>query len=395
MTCDTATGIACPVSFTHPPGKSGNCMRIAYILNSLGIGGAECLVVALAERMAARGHSVCILTLREELADQWPTHLQVIHLRIRKNPLSFLRGFWRAMKTAYRFRPHIIHSHNFHGNIFARSLKLAFPSIAVVSTLHNEYEGGRLRMLGLKLTDGLACCTVAVSQAVAERALHLGIVPKTKCSVIANGIDIAQSIPDPERRQDLRTSMCAGHDFVWITAGRIVAAKDYISLLRAFAQVHADVSRTQLWIAGNGDDPEYQAALRIETERLGIDESVRWLGLRRDLPALLDAADGFVLASAWEGMPLALAEAMAMQKPIVATGVGGVAELTGNCGIVVPPRDPDALATAMLSILNTPAEAREFLGCSARRRVIDNFNIEAKADLWEALYRDIVAANSD
>jgi glycosyltransferase involved in cell wall biosynthesis len=110
---------------------------------------------------------------------------------------------------------------------------------------------------------------------------------------------------------------------------------------------------------------------------------------------LLDAADGFVLASAWEGMPLALAEAMAMQKPIVATGVGGVAELTGNCGIVVPPRDPDALATAMLSILNTPAEAREFLGCSARRRVIDNFNIEAKADLWEALYRDIVAANSD
>jgi glycosyltransferase involved in cell wall biosynthesis len=116
---------------------------------------------------------------------------------------------------------------------------------------------------------------------------------------------------------------------------------------------------------------------------------VRWLGGRRDISALLDAADAFALGSAWEGMPLAIAEAMAMEKPVVATGVGGVSELIGPCGLVVPPRDPNALARAMLSMINTPPSARGFLGKSARQRIIDDFNIERKADEWEALYHDV------
>ena len=90
-------------------------------------------------------------------------------------------------------------------------------------------------------------------------------------------------------------------------------------------------------------------------------------------------------------MPLALAEAMAMEKPVVATGVGGVSELTGNCGLVTPPRDPAALARAMLSIMNTPPEARRFLGQSARQRVCDWFNIDAKAQEWERLYEEVAS----
>jgi glycosyltransferase involved in cell wall biosynthesis len=364
-------------------------MRILYILNTLAIGGAERLVVSLAERMAARGHDVHIVTLRERTAEQWPTMVKVTHLGMGKDPWSAARGFVRALRIVGGFRPQIVHSHNFHGNLFARGLKAARPSLRVVATLHNEYEGGRARMLCLKLTDGLTERTVAVSEAVAERALQLGIVPKRKCQVIVNGIDTSEFRPDAARRARMRAAHAAGEDFIWLTAGRITMAKDYPTLLRAFAQVHTAAPGTRLWIAGDGD-ADYAETLRITAQSLGISAVVVWWGMQRDMAALLDAADGFVLSSAWEGMPLAVAEAMAMEKPIVATAVGGVSELTYNCGLVVPPRIPDALARAMLSILHTPVEAREYLGRSARHRVVDGFNIEEKSREWERVYDETV-----
>jgi glycosyltransferase involved in cell wall biosynthesis len=108
------------------------------------------------------------------------------------------------------------------------------------------------------------------------------------------------------------------------------------------------------------------------------------------MPALLDAADGFVLASAWEGMPLAVGEAMAMEKPVVATDVGGVRELVGEAGVMVPAKNPEALAEAMLDLMRSTPEARGALGRLARERIAARFSIDAKADEWEALYRAVL-----
>jgi glycosyltransferase involved in cell wall biosynthesis len=108
------------------------------------------------------------------------------------------------------------------------------------------------------------------------------------------------------------------------------------------------------------------------------------------MTALLDASDGFVLASAWEGMPLVVGEAMAMEKPVVSTDVGGVRELVGECASVVPAKDSEALAEAMLSTMRTTLEARASLGGRARRRIQDQFNIDKKADEWEVLYQTIL-----
>jgi glycosyltransferase involved in cell wall biosynthesis len=119
----------------------------------------------------------------------------------------------------------------------------------------------------------------------------------------------------------------------------------------------------------------------------GSYESIRWLGLRRDVPALLDAADGFVLSSAWEGMPLAVGEAMAMEKPVVATNVGGVRELVGEAGIIVSAKSPESLAGAMLGLMRSTPEALSALGRQARERIVNNFSMDARADEWEALYR--------
>ncbi len=125
-------------------------MRILYMLNPRAIGGAERLVLALGERMAARGHSVRIVALGEERPDEWATNLNLIRLGMDRHPVHALSGVVQGARALRDFRPHIVHSHNFHGNMMARALLLTRRSTRVISTLHNEYEGGTARMFALK-----------------------------------------------------------------------------------------------------------------------------------------------------------------------------------------------------------------------------------------------------
>ncbi|MGB6687649.1 MAG: glycosyltransferase [Terracidiphilus sp.] len=364
-------------------------MRIVYVLTSLGMGGAERQVLALGERMAHRGHTVVVLVLRPQLSEEWPTRLDVFHLNMRKTPLSVLESMKRGRQFLREFHPEIVHSHGFHGNLIARLFRLYAAAPRPISTIHNVYEGGWVRMMAYHFTDRLCALTTAVSQAAAERFIRLKAVPANKCILLGNGIDTGEFSPDCGRRARTRNKMGANHEFVWLTAGRIVPAKDYPNLLHAFAQVRANCAGAQLWIAGEPTDAE-SARLRELASALALGGAVRWLGLRRDLPALLDAADGFVLGSAWEGMPLAVGEAMAMEKPVVATNVGGTRELIGEAGILVPAKDPGALAEAMLFVMRRPPHERREMGCRARVRICQSFSIDAKADEWETLYARVL-----
>jgi glycosyltransferase involved in cell wall biosynthesis len=357
-------------------------VRILYILTTLGMGGAEKQVVALAERMSARGHSVALLVLKHA-DEEWPAKLPVMRLNMRKSPPGIWRGLRFARNFLTLFRPDIVHSHTFPANIFARLLRLMTPRgemhPVVLNTIHNVYEGGWHRMAIYRLTDGLCDGITAVSAAAAERFKRLGTVSRSKISVVTNGIDTQEFSPDRARRKRVRAQMNEGTPFVWLTVGRMAEAKDYPNLLRAFAIVCAGEQDAQLWIAGEG------------TEAIGIDPNIRALGLRRDIPDWLDGADAFVLASAWEGMPLALGEAMAMEKPLVATDVGGVRELVGEDGVLVAPKDSGALAEAMLRLMRKDASERKFMGHAARRRIVDQFSMEARANDWERMYAGWIA----
>ena len=365
-------------------------MRIVYVLTSLGMGGAERQVVALAKRMAGRGHTVALLILRPRLADQWPTAISVVHLDMYRTPFSLLSGMARGRRFLREFRPDLLHSHGFHANIVARLLRIFKPHPAVLSTVHNINEGGWLRMLAYRLTDFLACRTTAVSHAVAERFVNRKAISQQKCIVVPNGIDIDEFVPGFDRRARTRTAMGASNHFIWLSAGRVVRAKDYPNLLRAYAQVRASRPDSQLWIAGARASAAYSSSLHTLATELSLADSVRWLGLCRDMPSLLDAADAFVLASAWEGMPLAVGEAMAMEKPVVATDVGGVSELVGDAGVIVPPNAPDALAQAMLQLMQSTADSRRALGRSARVRISTHVSMDVIADQWDALYWEIL-----
>ena len=196
--------------------------------------------------------------------------------------------------------------------------------------------------LAYRLTDRLSRRTTAVSQAAADRFVRLKAVPVRKCSVLTNGIDIAEFTPSPERRVRARAEMGV-QEGVRLAGGWTHRARQGLSqpVARLFIGSRCSSGCAPLDCGRSlGSEAARVQALAVEH---GLGEAVRWLGLRRDMPALLDAADGFVLASSWEGMPLVVGEAMAMEKPVVATDVGGVRELVGESGVIVPAKSPESL----------------------------------------------------
>jgi glycosyltransferase involved in cell wall biosynthesis len=364
-------------------------MRIVYVLNSLGVGGAERQVLGIAQRMAARGHAVALVVLRPREPDGFFTNLDVMHLNINGNAASLMSGLRRGASFVRGFRPDLIHSHNFHGNMLARAFKLCDRRAVLVSTIHNVYEGGWARMLAYRLSDRLADRVTAVSEAVRERYVRLKAVAGSKCVVVTNGIETGEFAPDLERRRAMRKEMGVEDEFVWLAVGRNTAAKDHANLMQAFGLVWRGLPQAQLWIAGGSAEGGARTYGAISMPHGALDH-VRRLGVRHDIPALLDAADGFVLSSAWEGMPLAVGEAMAMEKPVVATDVGGVRQLAGETGAMVPAKDSNTLAEAMLAMMRRPAVARAELGRAARERILSCFSMDAKADEWEALYLSVI-----
>jgi glycosyltransferase involved in cell wall biosynthesis len=364
-------------------------MRIVYVLTSLGTGGAERQTIALAEWMASRGHTIAFFVLRPRQSEEWPTRLDVLYLDMLKSPRRIIIGLIRARRFPKAFRPDLVHSHTYHANLVARLLKV-LTSTQVVSTMHNVYEGGWMRMLAYRLTDLLSLRTTAVSKAVARHAIKSHAMPARKCMVISNAFDITAFAADRVRRIETRDRFGAGDDFIWLAAGRIVSAKGFVNLLKAFSEVWVVHPGTQLWIAGSGSgNSSRKTRYSAFAVHKGTMDRVRRLGLSRDMPALLDAADGFVLASAWEGMPLVVGEAMAMEKPVVATDVGGVGELVGDTAALVAARNADALAEAMLKVMQQTPDTRRAHGSEARARIITHFNTAIRFPEWEALYRSL------
>ncbi|WP_263360106.1 glycosyltransferase [Acidicapsa ligni] len=363
-------------------------MRIAYVLTTLGIGGAEKQVISLAERMAAKGHIVTLILLKHSSAEEWPVKLPVMRLNMQKTPRSILNGLRFAAQFLAIFRPDVLHSHTFPANIFSRLLRWRGVTAATVNTIHNIYEGGWHRMLLYRMTDRFADVVTAVSLAAKARFIRTHAVAAKKMFLVTNGIDTAAFVPERSSRDNMRKQRHVVDAFVWLAIGRLVPAKDYPNLLRAFTIVRLQHSNAVLWIAGEGD----QAGIESGPETM---HEVHFLGLRRDIPTLLDAADGFVLSSAWEGMPLVMGEAMAMQKPIVATDVGGVRELLGETGEVVAAKNSQALAGAMLNTMAQSNRERREMGTRARERVSSLFSMDAKAEEWQSLYERVIAQEKE
>jgi glycosyltransferase involved in cell wall biosynthesis len=170
-----------------------------------------------------------------------------------------------------------------------------------------------------------------------------------------------------------------------LAVGRFEAVKGYDIMLKAFCNVHDRSERSILLIAGIG--PLFDESVALAGE-LKLGENVRFLGLRKDVCALMSAADGFVLSSLWEGMPMVLLEAASCELPAVATAVGGNPEviLQGETGLLVTPGEIAGLEIGMKQMMDMPQESRGVMGSAARKHILDNFSLRAVVSKWESLY---------
>jgi glycosyltransferase involved in cell wall biosynthesis len=300
-------------------------------------------------------------------------------------------GLARLAAILRKLRPRILHCHMFHANLLGRVARLICPLPVVISTAHSIVESSRrsadarVRERLYRITDPLADATVTVCEAAARRYAEARIATRRKLRVIPNGVDTKRLAANAEAREHTRRELGVGDEFMWLAAGRLMWKKDYPTMLGAFAALREGL----LMIAGEGPD---EGALRALATELGA--NVRFLGQRADVPELMNAANGFLLSSVVEGLPVALLEAASCGLPCVVTDAGGAGEivLDGRSGYVVPPGDRAAFGAAMCRVMSMSRQARRDLGRAAREHVVAHFDMAKVAGRWEGLYEDLLGA---
>ncbi len=361
-------------------------MKIILMSTGLGMGGAERQVCDLADQFASMGHEVMLISLTGETVNK-PTQpsIKLVALGMCKTPLGFLSAYWKTRQLISSYKPDVLHSHMVHANIFARLLRLAAEIPRLICTAHNTNEGGRLRMLAYRLTDSLADFSTNVSQDAVQAFLKKGACKPGRMIAMHNGIDTHRFHFDEGARKGKRAELGLNdHTPLLLAVGRLTEAKDYANMLQAFSLIDNLAVQPRLAIVGVG---ELRSQLEEEAERLGVAARVHFLGLRRDIPELMSAADLYVMSSAWEGLPLVIGEAMACENPVVATDAGGCSELLDNIGTVVPVKDPEALSRAIREVLALDTEQRKHIGKNARNRIIEHYSLQNVASTWLNIYR--------
>jgi glycosyltransferase involved in cell wall biosynthesis len=308
--------------------------------------------------------------------------------------LARVGGLWRFYRALEEFRPAIVHAWLFHAVLVGRVAARMTAVPIVISARRNINLGSPLRESLNRLSAGLDDRVIAVSQAAREIEIERSGAPAEKVVVIPNGVDIA-SVPvsNASARAALRRELRLPPDSTVVaTAGRLHPSKGIGDFLRAAAIVAARHPTARFLVAGDGPD---RTALERLAADLRIEAKTLFLGERTDLAALLAGIDLFVLASLEEGMPNVLLEAMAAELPVVATSAGGSAEIVRHrsTGLLVPPRDVDAIAEAACALLDDPTVAAA-MAARARQSIVESFSIDTTVRRTEALYEEILREKS-
>jgi glycosyltransferase involved in cell wall biosynthesis len=355
-------------------------MRIVHLVIGGDVAGGQLVALRLARAARARGDDVAFVAPERgpftELGAREGFPVAILPLR-----RTFQLGTaWRLARLLRARRADVLHTHTLAAaNVLAR-LAGAAARVPVVSHLHIEnHFRPATRWLLARLdnaTAPLAARLVAVSEDT-RRAYERQGYPRGRIEVVYNGVDLPAN--GSYRRNDpARIGEVA----------RLCDVKGQRELLQAVSRL----PEARLVLAGRDLEQggAYQDELERESERLGIRERVEF-GFHEDVPALLETLDVVALPSWTEGLPLVLLEAMARGRPVVATTVGGTPELVtdGETGLLVPPRDPEALADALRRVLGDAELARR-LGEAARARVAERFSAAEQERRILALYDDVV-----
>jgi len=383
-----------------PMARATDRLRVMQVINSLVVGGAEQLLVTLAQHIDADRYDLRVCSLSP--LDGTPIERDLRALGVPVYSVSETtrhdaRHVARLASLTRRLNVDVLHTHLPYANIIG-TLAGAAARRPVVSTLHNVRSvhnpynwDGRLKeglqtyLLRYGVRTVIACAPEVRAMATDELGL-----PACHVVDIPNGIDtVAVAAVSPAEAAARRAELLAGAAGPLVLAvGNLLIAKGHVVLVEAAALLRPRFPGLRVAIVGR--EGEGAPAVRERIAALGLERHVALVGQRRDVPALLAAADAFALPSLWEGLPLALLEAMAAGAPTVATAVGGMPRVLedGVTGRLVAPGDAGALAEALGDLLSDPVGARA-LAAAGQAHVRAVYGAPTWADHLQSIYSEV------
>ena len=371
---------------------------VCHIITTLGGGGAE---RQLAELVAASPPDL----LRHHvigLSDSFPPQNQLeqaaaslLCLGMRAKPLKALSGFSRLIMALRRIKPDIVQTWLYHADLLGA---LAAP-LAGARPLIWYLQASDLDMSLYDRITALvrqACCWLSRRPDVITANSHAGLAAhqslgyaNAHTSVIPNGFDTEFFQPNPQARTKMRARLGLSPDHLLVgMVARLDPVKDHLGFLQAAAEVAAGNPQARFLLLGRGVDADPR--LRALAGAAELAGRCHLLGHSEEVYRWLPAMDLHVSSSMSEGTPNAVGEAMATGVPNVVTQVGDSPLLVGDTGRVVQPKDPAALAAAMLALLALPREQRLELGRAARQRIIANYSLANLVNSFSHLYQSLL-----
>lgn len=346
---------------------------VLQLITGLGVGGAERVVLELADRLVKQGCPVIVVALNGEgsLLKQYrntdfPIHFLDIN---KKNLFSILRALFSLICLVRREKVAVVHAHMFHALLVGLVCRLAVPRIKLVFTSHNFAGFSSMRRWLIVKTKVLRSVDIVFVKGQHEAMNAADTV------VIPNGVAV---------NLDEKSPRCnATKKRIFLFVGRLEVPKNPLALIDAFAAMAH--RQCKLWIAGDG-------TLREEVQQriacLGLDARVKMLGVQNDIGSLLRQADCFVMSSSWEGLPMALLEAGAAALPVIATPVGAIPDVLGNgCGYLTNTED---LAKTLDAVVDDYATART-RGIRLQERIAEIYGLEQTTKHHANLYRQLAS----
>ena len=372
---------------------------ILFLGTQMEMAGAQRVLLSLARAFHARGYSVQAVFFydKQGLAADWSAQndFPVISLNAWKHgdfplfnllrlPFGMLRLFarLRGVRAVVAFTP--------DSNLLSLPIAWLARVSVRIATHHGLIEASPAwvaRLHGWVVNSGIATHMVAVSKQVLDYAVQREGVRPERVTVIENGIEpLAINTLKATDNAALRAELDVPQmGLLLLTTGRLTIQKGHTVLLQAIARVAPQIPHVVFAFAGEGPQ---RPTLEAQAAQLGIAKQVRFLGLRRDVDQLLLATDIFVQPSLWEGLSLAMLEALLSGTPVLATRVEGVVDVIegGNTGLLVPPNDSAALAAAILRLVADPA-LRQRLGRAGQAHAKAHYSVDRMAVEYEALLK--------
>jgi glycosyltransferase involved in cell wall biosynthesis len=377
-------------------------LGVVTLVDRLVHGGAERLAAEIATRLDPQrfASTLCVTRWSDAghvASGDLPTRLRA---RAEAAGVRFIglsrRGAWDVAAWAPLVRllrgggVQVLHGHMFGSNVWAVTLGRLTGVPVIVAHEHTwAFSGAPLRGIADRLIGAGSDVVIACSGEDRRRMIERQRMAPDVVRLVPNGIEGRPATPGRDVRAELGIAPDAP---VVGSVGTLRAQKRFDVLLRAAAELAPRRAGLRVVIVGEG--PE-RARLEALAAQLGLADSVLLLGARDDVADVLQALDVAVLSSDFEGSPLSVMEYMEAGLPVVATAVGGLAEMIddGVHGLLVPRRDPTALAAAVGALLDDPARRRE-LGAAARARRRAQFDLGVMVSAIEQLYEELYTARS-